>query len=229
MVTKWKYGHQMQVWSPNGSMVTRCKYGHQIWVWSPDLSMVTRCISMVTRCKYGHHMRLWSPDERMVTRDEKFSWSPKKNITPHPNYARLNCQFKKNIQSFEIWNSIQQNIPSIRKRGYRSGLTQLQSCLPSYLIFVIFCTLPHFLACKLYARKVLKFATKNCLATRPHKSILGVLAVLVGLLAGLVGVLAILVGVLGVLCIGMVYLLLEFEHSELGLMYLAFSVKQCKN
>ena len=29
----------------------------------------------------------------------------------------------------------------------------------SYLIFVIFCTPPHFLACKLYARKVRKFAT----------------------------------------------------------------------
>ena len=30
---------------------------------------------------------------------------------------------------------------------------------------------------------------------------------------------AILVGVLGVLCIGMVYLLHEIEHSELGLGY----------
>ena len=51
-----------------------------------------------------------------------------------------------------------------------------------------------------------KFATKNCLATKLRESILGVLAVLVG-------VLAILVGVLGVICIGMVYLLHEIEHS----------------
>ena len=64
-----------------------------------------------------------------------------------------------------------------------------------------------------------KFATKNCLATKTRKSILGVLAVLVG-------VLAILVGVLGVLCIGVVYLLLEIEHSELGLAYLVFSLKK---
>ena len=65
-----------------------------------------------------------------------------------------------------------------------------------------------------------KFATKNCLATKPRKSILGVLAVLVGILAVLVGILAILVFVLGVLCIGMVYLLHEIQHSELGLVYL---------
>ena len=49
------------------------------------------------------------------------------------------------------------------------------------------------------------------------------LAVLVGLLAFLVGVLAVLVGVLGVFCIGMVYLLHEMEHSELGMVYLVFS------
>ena len=92
----------------------------------------------------------------------------------------------------------------------------------AYLIFVIFCTPPHFLACKLYARKVRKFATKNCLATKPRKSILGVLVVWAGVLAVLVGVPAILVGVLGVLCIGMVYLLHEIEHSELGLVYQVF-------
>ena len=67
----------------------------------------------------------------------------------------------------------------------------------------------------MYARKVHKFATKNCLATKPRKSILGVLAVWAG-------VLAVLVGVLGVLCIGMVYLLHEIEHSELGLVYQVF-------
>ena len=39
----------------------------------------------------------------------------------------------------------------------------------SYLIFVIFCTPPHLLASKLYARKVPKFVTKQ------RKSILGVL------------------------------------------------------
>ena len=61
-----------------------------------------------------------------------------------------------------------------------------------------------------------KFATKNCLATKSRKSILGVLAVLVG-------VLAVLVGVLGVFCIGMVYLLHEMEHSELWIVYLVFS------
>ena len=81
--------------------------------------------------------------------------------------------------------------------------------LQTYLIFVIFCSPPHILACKLYARKMRKFAEKNCLAAKPRKSILGVFAVLVGVLAVLVGVLAILVGVLGVLCIGMVHLLLE--------------------
>ena len=64
----------------------------------------------------------------------------------------------------------------------------------------------------MYARKVHKFATKNCLATKQRKSILSILAVLVGVLAVLVGVLAILVGVLGVLCIGMVHLLHEIEH-----------------
>ena len=67
-----------------------------------------------------------------------------------------------------------------------------------------------------------KLATKNCLATKLCKSILGVLAVLAGVLAVLVGVPAILVGVLGVLCIGMVYLLHEIEHSELGLVYQVF-------
>ena len=50
--------------------------------------------------------------------------------------------------------------------------------------------------------KVRKFAAKNCLAT---KSILGVLSVLVG--------------VLGVFCIEIVYLLLEMEHSELGMVF----------
>ena len=64
-----------------------------------------------------------------------------------------------------------------------------------------------------------KFVTKNCLATKPRKSILDVIAVLVGILADLVGVLAFLVGALGVLCIGMVYLLHEIEHSELRLVY----------
>ena len=58
------------------------------------------------------------------------------------------------------------------------------------------------------------------IATKQRKSILGVFAVLVGALA-------ILVGVIGVLCIGMVYLLHEIEHSELGLLYLAFSLKEC--
>ena len=60
----------------------------------------------------------------------------------------------------------------------------------------------------------------------PRKSILGILAVLVGVLAVLVGVLAILVGILGVLCIWMVYLLHEIEHSELGLVYQVFSLKK---
>ena len=93
----------------------------------------------------------------------------------------------------------------------------------SYLIFVTFCTPPHFLACKLYARKVRKFVTKQ------RKSILGVLAVLVGILAVLFGVLAVLVGVLDVFCIGMVYLLHEREHSELGMVCLVFSNKTCKD
>ena len=70
-----------------------------------------------------------------------------------------------------------------------------------------------------------KFATKNCLATKLRKSILGILAVLAGVLAVLVGVLAVLVGVLGVFCIEMVYLLHEMEHSELWMVYLAFSLK----
>ena len=52
---------------------------------------------------------------------------------------------------------------------------------------------------------------------------------MVGILAILVGVLAILVGVLGVLCIGMVYLLHEIEHSELGLVYLVFSFKKSED
>ena len=55
-----------------------------------------------------------------------------------------------------------------------------------------------------------------------------VFGVLFGVLAVLVGVLAILVGVLGVLCIGMVYLLLEIEHSELGLVYLVCSLKNVR-
>ena len=53
----------------------------------------------------------------------------------------------------------------------------------------------------------------------------GVLAVLVSVLAVLVGVLAVLVGILGVFCIVMVYLLHEMEHSELWMVYLAFSLK----
>ena len=69
---------------------------------------------------------------------------------------------------------------------------------------------------------VRKFGTKNCLATKQRKSILGVLAVLVDILV-------FLVGVLGVLCIGMVYLLLEIEHSELGLVYLVCSLKRCED
>ena len=52
-----------------------------------------------------------------------------------------------------------------------------------------------------------KIATKN-VPDKKRKSILGVLAVLVD--------------VLGVLCIGMVYLLHEIEHSELGLVYQVF-------
>ena len=49
-----------------------------------------------------------------------------------------------------------------------------------------------------------------CFATKQRNSILGVLAVLFGLLG-------VLFGVLGVHYIGMVYLLHEIEHSELGL------------
>ena len=73
-----------------------------------------------------------------------------------------------------------------------------------------------------------KFATKNCLTTKPRKSILGVLAVLVGVLAVLVGVLAVLVGILGV-CIGMVYSIQEMEHSELGMVSLVFSSNKCED
>ena len=68
-----------------------------------------------------------------------------------------------------------------------------------------------------------KFATKDFLATKQRKSIVGLLAVLVGVLAVLVGVLAVLVGILGAFCIWMVYLLHEMEHSELGMVYLVFS------
>ena len=82
----------------------------------------------------------------------------------------------------------------------------------AYLIFVIFCTQPHFLACKLYAKKVRKFAGKKCIATKQRKLILGILAVLVVVLAVFVGVHAVFVGVLGVFCIGMVYLLHEVEY-----------------
>ena len=60
------------------------------------------------------------------------------------------------------------------------------------------------------------------IATKQRKSILSVLAVSVG-------VLGILVGVFGVLCIGMVYLLHEIEHSEIGLMYLVFLLKKCED
>ena len=100
--------------------------------------------------------------------------------------------------------------------NFRTKHVHIFHTFTSYLLFVIFCTPPHFLAWKLYASKVRKFATTNCLATKPRKSILGVLAVLVG-------VLAVLVGVLGVSCIGIVYLLHEMEHSELGVLYLVFS------
>ena len=68
-----------------------------------------------------------------------------------------------------------------------------------------------------------KFATKNCLLTKPRKSILGGLAVLVGVLAVLIGVLAVLVSALGVLSIGTACLLHEMEHSELGMVYLVYS------
>ena len=60
-----------------------------------------------------------------------------------------------------------------------------------------------------------KIATKN-VPDKKRKLILGVLAVLVS-------VLAVLVGILGVFCIGMVYLLHEMEHSELGMVHLVFS------
>ena len=46
---------------------------------------------------------------------------------------------------------------------------------------------------------------------------------------GWLPLLAILVGILGVLCIGMVYLLHEIKHSELGLVYLVFSLKKCED
>ena len=74
-----------------------------------------------------------------------------------------------------------------------------------------------------------KSATKNCLATKPRKSILGVLAVLVVVLAVLVGVIAVLVGVLDVVFIGMVYLLHEIKHSELWSVYLIFSLQKCED
>ena len=48
-------------------------------------------------------------------------------------------------------------------------------------------------------------------------------------MAVLVGIVAVLVGVLGVLCIGMMYLLHEIEHSELGLVYLVFSLRKCED
>ena len=57
------------------------------------------------------------------------------------------------------------------------------------------------------------------MATKQCKLELGIFAILVG-------VLAVLVGVLGVFCIGMVYLLHEMEHSELGMVYLVFSLKK---
>ena len=67
----------------------------------------------------------------------------------------------------------------LRKKNYVTQLQQayafsLHLCTVyairwSYLIFVIFCTPPHLLASKLYARKVRKFVTKQ------RKSILGVL------------------------------------------------------
>ena len=51
--------------------------------------------------------------------------------------------------------------------------------------------------------------------TKQHKLMINV--------SVLVGVLAVLVGVLGFFCIGMVYMLHEMEHSELGMVYLVFS------
>ena len=82
------------------------------------------------------------------------------------------------------------------------SLKKTPTQMDAHQIFVIFCMPPHFLACKLYTRKVRKFATTNCLATKQRKSILGLFAVLVGVLAVLVGVLAILVGILGVFALG---------------------------
>ena len=92
----------------------------------------------------------------------------------------------------------------------------------AYLIFVIFCTPPHFLVGKFYARKVRKFAFFFFFATKQRKLILAVLTVLVGVLAALVGV-------LDVFCNGMVYLLHEMEHSELGTVYLVFSKNKCED
>ena len=60
---------------------------------------------------------------------------------------------------------------------------------------------------------------KIVLLQNQHKLILGVLAVLVG-------VLAVLVGVLGDFCVGMVLLLREMEHSELGMVYLVSNKKE---
>ena len=78
----------------------------------------------------------------------------------------------------------------------------------AYLIFVIFWTPPQFWSVNCTPEKCVNLR-KNCLGTKPRKSIFGVFAVLVDILAVLVGLLAILVAVLGVLCIGMVHLLLE--------------------
>ena len=87
----------------------------------------------------------------------------------------------------------------------------------TYMIFVIFLRHRIFWPVNCTPEKCINLRQKIAFATKPRKSILGVLAVLVGILAVLVGVLAILVGVLGVLRIGLVYLLHEIEHSELGL------------
>ena len=59
----------------------------------------------------------------------------------------------------------------------RHSLKKTPTQMDAHQIFVIFCMPPHFLACKLYARKVRKFATTNCLVTKPRKSIWGVLLV----------------------------------------------------
>ena len=59
----------------------------------------------------------------------------------------------------------------------------------------------------MYARKVRKFATKTASRQNSLVNILGVLAVLVGIL-------------------GMVYLLHEMEHSELGMVYLVSTYKK---